>query len=408
MVFLSLGAVLLLGWLIGFLLEKARLPGFVGMIVVGFLMGPTLLNWISPEILSISSILRQIALVVVLTRSGLNLDIRALRKAGRSAILMCFVPATFEIAGVCLASHWLLGLDWFEGLLLGSVLGAVSPAVVSPRMIRLIEDGYTGKSIPQIILGGASADDTYTIVLFYAFLGILRGGTFDAVSIALIPATIASGIAMGLAVGIALVFLYRKTRFPLPVNVLIFFALSMLMLGIEELLKPYFDVSSLLAVVVMGMCVLFKLPKKAEELSNGYNGIWKFFEILLFVLVGAAVDFSYIASSGGYGLLVLVVGLLFRSIGVLVCLIGTKMSPKESLFCVFAYLPKATVQASIGGIALSYGLPCGNLVLAIAVLAIVITAPVGGFLIDLTGRRWIKRVAVEKRPSLIGENVDRQ
>lgn len=235
------------------------------MIVVGFLVGPTLLNWISTEILSISSILRQIALVVVLTRSGLNLDIRALRKAGRAAIMMCFVPATFEIAGACLASHWLLGLDWFEGLLLGSVLGAVSPAVVSPRMIRLIEDGYTGKSIPQIILGGASADDTYTIVLFYAFLGILRGGSFDAVSVALIPATIVSVIAMGLLAGIGLVFLYRKTRFPLPVNVLIFFALSMLMLGIEELLKPYLDVSSLLAVVVMGMCVLFKLPKRGRN-----------------------------------------------------------------------------------------------------------------------------------------------
>lgn len=391
MVYLSIGLILVAGFLIGFLLEKIHIPGFIGMIVLGVLLGPTVLNILAPELLSISSILRQIALVVVLTRSGLNLNFRELRKVGRSAILMCFVPATFEIVAVGIAAHFLLDLSWFEGFLLGCVLGAVSPAVVSPRMIRLIQDGYTKKSIPQIVLAGSSADDTYTIILFYAFLGIVQDGKFDAVSVALIPATILSGIVLGLAVGIALLFFYKKTDFPLAINVLVFFGISLLLLGMEELLKKYFDVSALLAIMVMGMVILFKLPKKAKELSKGYDGIWKFFEILLFVLVGAAVDFNYIIESGGFGILVLLIGLLSRAVGVFLCVVRTGMNWKEKLFCVFSYLPKATVQASIGGIALAMGLPCGGIVLAVAVLAIVITAPIGGILIDLTGRRWLEK-----------------
>lgn len=395
MTFLSLGLILILGFFLGLLLEKIHFPGFVGMIVLGFLLGPSLLGILSPELLSVSSTLRQIALVVVLTRSGLSLDFRTLKKAGRPAVLMCFVPATFEIVAVGIASHYLLGLGWFEGFLLGSVLGAVSPAVVSPRMISLIEDGYTGKSIPQIILAGSSADDTYTIVLFYAFLGIVKQGTFNALSIALIPATIVSGILLGIGVGLLLLLLYRHTNWPLAINVLIFFGTSVLLLGLEEVLKTYFDISSLLSVMTMGMLLLYKLPSKAKELSKGYNAIWKFFEIILFVLVGAAVDFTYVMESGGYGILVLLIGLLFRSLGVYLCILGTKMNYKEKLFCIFAYLPKATVQASIGGIALSMGLSCGGIVLAIAVLAIIITAPIGGFLIDLTGRRWLTKESEE-------------
>lgn len=391
MFFLSLGVILISGWLIGYLLEKLHIPGFIGMIVIGVLLGPTVLNFISEDLLNISSILRQIALVVVLTRSGLNLDFKELKRVGRSAILMCFIPATFEIFAVGIASHYLLNLDWFEGFLLGCVLGAVSPAVVSPRMIKLIDEGYTKKSIPQIILAGSSADDTYTIILFYAFLGIVEQGSFDGLSVGLIPLTILSGILIGILIGVLLVFLYKKTNFPIAINVLIFFGISLLLLGGEELLKQYFDVSSLLAVMVMGMIVLFKIPNKAKELSKGYNNIWKFFEIILFVLVGATVDFTYIVESGGYGILVLIIGLLFRSFGVYLCLLKTGLTFKEKLFCIFSYLPKATVQASIGGIALAAGLPCGGVILAIAVLAIVITAPIGGFLIDFTGPRWLSR-----------------
>lgn len=241
-------------------------------------------------------------------------------------------------------------------------------------------------------MAGSSADDTYTIILFYAFLGIVQNGEFNAVSVGLIPATIISGIALGIMIGIALIFFYKKTNFPLAIDVLVFFGISLLLLGMEELLKQYFDISSLLAIMVMGMVVLFKLPKKAKELSRGYDGIWKFFEIILFVLVGAAVDFKYIIESGGFGILVLVIGLIFRSVGVYLCILGTGMNWEEKLFCVFAYLPKATVQASIGGIALSMGLPCGGIILAVAVLAIVITAPIGGFLIDITGKKWLEKV----------------
>ncbi len=397
MVYLSLGLILITGWLIGFLLEKLRLPGFVGMMVIGVLLGPTVLNWISPEILEISSILRQIALVIVLTRSGLNLDLRELKKVGRSAILMCFVPATFEIVAVGISAHYLLDLSWFEGFLLGCVLGAVSPAVVSTRMIKLIDAGYTRKSIPQIVLAGASADDIYTIILFYSFLGIVENGKFDALSVGLMPITILCGIALGIVMGFLLVIFYKETNFSLPINVLIFFGLSLLLLGMEELLQQYFDISSLLAVMVMGMIVLFKLPEKAKELSNGFNGIWKFFEIILFVLVGAAVNFDTVLESGGFGILVLLIGLFFRSIGVCLCMIKTGMTFKEKLFCVFAFIPKATVQASIGGIALSMGLECGGIVLAVAVLSIFITAPIGGFLIDFTGKRWLGRMEIPDR-----------
>ena len=383
--------ILLGGFLIGLLLDKIHIPGFVGMILLGILLGPTVLNIIDSEILTISPLLRQLALVIVLTRSGLNLNLQELKKVGRPAILMCFIPATFEIIAVGIASHYLLGLTWFEGFLLGSVLGAVSPAVVSPRMIKLIDQGYTHNFIPQIILGGASADDTYTIIIFYAFLGIVEKGTFNGLSVALIPLTIISGIALGIIFGLALAILYKKTSLPLVINILIFFSISLLLLGIEELLKTYFDISALIAIMVMGMIVLLKLPTKAQELSKGYNNLWKFFEILLFVLVGAAVDFRYIIKSGGFGILVLIIGLFFRSIGVYLCLLGTKLSFKERIFCIFAYLPKATVQASIGGIALSLGLPCGATVLAIAVLAIVITAPIGGFLIDTFGKRFLTK-----------------
>lgn len=391
MFYISLGLILLGGFIIGFILEKIHIPSFIGMIILGLLLGPTILNIIDPTILSISSQLRQLALVIILTRSGLNLDLRGLKKVGRSAILMCFLPATFEIVAVGISSHYLLNLSYIEGFLLGSVLAAVSPAVVSPRMIKLLEKGYNHNNIPEIILAGSSADDTYTIILFYAFLGILSNNNFNGLGVGLIPLTILSGILVGIIFGLILVYFYKRTNFSLVINILIFFTTSLILVGGEELLKKYFDISALLAVMIMGIIILYKLPNKAKELSKGYNNIWKFFEIILFVLVGAAVDFKYILDSGLIGLLVLLIGLIFRSIGVYLCLIKTKLNLKERMFCIFAYLPKATVQASIGGIALSNGLNCGNLILAIAVLAIVITAPLGGILIDFLGTKWLKK-----------------
>lgn len=391
MFYISLGLILLGGFIIGFILEKIHIPSFIGMIILGLLLGPTILNIIDPTILSVSSQLGQLALVIILTRSGLNLDLRGLKKVGRSAILMCFLPATFEIVAVGISSHYLLNLSYIEGFLLGSVLAAVSPAVVSPRMIKLLEKGYNHNNIPEIILAGSSADDTYTIILFYSFLGILSNNNFNALGVGLIPLTILSGILVGIIFGLILVYFYKRTNFSLVINILIFFTTSLILVGGEELLKKYFDISALLAVMIMGIIILYKLPNKAKELSKGYNNIWKFFEIILFVLVGAAVDFKYILDSGLIGLLVLLIGLIFRSIGVYLCLIKTKLNLKERMFCIFAYLPKATVQASIGGIALSNGLNCGNLILAIAVLAIVITAPLGGILIDFLGTKWLKK-----------------
>lgn len=391
MFFISLGLILLGGFLIGYVLDKIHIPGFIGMIGLGILLGPTLLNLIDPKLINISSELRQLALVIILTRSGLNLDLRNLKKVGRSAILMCFLPATFEMIAVGITSHYLLNLNYFEGFLLGSVLAAVSPAVVSPRMIKLIEKGYNHNNIPEIILAGSSADDTYTIIMFYAFLGILNNNSFNSLQISLIPLTIMTGILAGILMGIVLIYFYKRTNFNLTINILIFFTISLILLGFEELIKQYFDISALLAIMVMGIIVLCKMPTKAKELAKGYNNIWKFFEIILFVLVGAALDFRYIIDSGLLCLLVLFIGLIFRSIGVYLCLIKTKLKLKERLFCIIAYLPKATVQASIGGIALANGLSCGNLVLAIAVLAIVVSAPIGGILIDVLGARWLKQ-----------------
>ena len=396
MFILSFGLILIVGFIAGFLLNKIRIPGLIGMIIVGLVFGPYCLNLIDSSILNISSELRQIALVIILTRSGLNLDLKSLKKVGRPAILMCFVPATFEIVGTMLASHFLLNLSWIEGLLLGSVLGAVSPAVVSPRMIKLIEEGY-GKehAVPELILAGSSVDDIYTIVVFYSFLGLVQTNTFNFTSIALVPVSIMLGIIFGIIVGIILLFIFKKTNLPLAVNILILIGTSFLMIGAENLLKPYISISSLLGIMVIGMILTFKLKDKAKELSKGYNSMWVFFEVILFVLVGASVDFSYALNNIWGSLLVLLIGLSFRTIGVIVCLLFTKLTRKERIFCIFAYLPKATVQASIGGIALSLEITCGAIVLTVSVLAIIVTAPIGAFLIDMLGKKLLAKENIE-------------
>lgn len=390
MFLLSFGLILFVGFFSGYLLNKIHIPGLVGMIIVGLIFGPYCLNVIDSSILNISSELRQIALVIILTRSGLNLDLYRLKKVGSSAIMMCFIPATFEIIGTMLASHFLLGLSWVEGLLMGSVLGAVSPAVVSPRMIKLIEDGIGSKnSIPELILAGSSVDDIYTIVLFYSFLGLAQNTAFEMKSMMAIPLSIVLGILLGIIVGLGLLLLIKRTNFQLPVNVLIILSISFLMVGLEYLLKPVLSISSLLGIVVIGVILSFKAKQKAKQISQGYNSLWMFFEVLLFVLVGASVDFSYALNNMGMALIVLVIALSFRGIGVLISVSWTKFSFKEKMFCFFSYLPKATVQASIGGIALSMGLESGSIILTIAVLAIIFTAPTGAFLIDYFGKKWL-------------------
>ena len=389
---LSLGLILILGFIIGWLLSKIKIPGLVGMIIVGLLIGPYCLGLIDEKILSISTELRQVALVIILTRSGLNLDIDSLRKIGRPAILMSFIPATLEIIGTTLISQLLLEITIFESILLGTVLAAVSPAVVSPRMIKLIEERFgENHQVPKLILAGSSVDDIYVIVLFYTFLGLVGNNTFDFVSITMIPVTIILGVLLGIIVGLILSYILKKTNFKTAINILIIISPSFLMIGLENMLKDYISISSLLGIMVTGIVLLFRNKEKAKELSDGYNNLWIFFEIILFVLVGATVDFSYAINNGLIAILILMIGLLFRTLGVLLCLIKTKLTFKERLFTILAYIPKATVQASIGGIALSLGLSCGSIILTVSVISILITAPIGAILIDNLSSKLLDR-----------------
>jgi NhaP-type Na+/H+ or K+/H+ antiporter len=388
----SIGLILILGFIIGWLLSKIKIPGLVGMIIVGLLIGPYCLGLIDEKILSISTELRQVALVIILTRSGLNLDIDSLKKIGRPAILMSFIPATLEIIGTTLISQLLLEITIFESILLGTVLAAVSPAVVSPRMIKLIEERFGEKhQVPKLILAGSSVDDIYVIVLFYTFLGLVGNNAFDFVSITMIPVTIILGVLLGIIVGLILSYILKKTNFKTAINILIIISSSFLMIGLENMLKDYISISSLLGIMVIGIILLFRNKEQAKQLSDGYNNLWIFFEIILFVLVGATVDFSYAINNGLMAILILIIGLLFRTLGVLLCLIKTKLTFKERLFTILAYIPKATVQASIGGIALTLGLSCGSIILTVSVISILITAPIGAILIDNLSSKLLDR-----------------
>ncbi|MCQ2742568.1 MAG: cation:proton antiporter [Bacilli bacterium] len=394
-IFLSLGLILIVGFAGGFLLDKIHMPKLIWYLVLGILFGPSLLNIISPDLLAISSYLRQIALVIILTRSGLSLDLQKLKEVGRPAILMCFVPACFEIAGIAIFAPLFFGISLPEALLLGSVLAAVSPAVVVPRMIKLQEEGLGDiHHVPELIMAGSSVDDIFVIVLFYSFKGIVANNSFDAWGIAQIPVSIISGIALGVAIGFLLVLFFRKIKLNNVLRVIVFFGASLSMLGLETLIKPYFSISSLLGVIVLGILVAKYCKEPAAEMKKSYNGMWNFFEILLFALVGCAVNAKYAFSSEGAIILGLVtIGLAFRSLGVTVSVCFTKFSWKERMFIVFSYLPKATVQASIGAIALSEGLACGELVLTAAVVAILFTAPIGAILMDTLKRPLLKEAS---------------
>ena len=382
--FLSLFIIFGGGILGGFLFEKMRLPKLVWYIVLGILIGPSVLNVVDETLLSISSYLRQIALVIILTRSGLSLDIKNLKKIGRPAILMCFLPACFEIAGICIFAPLFLGISYLEALLLGSVLAAVSPAIVAPRMIQLLEDGY-GKEhhVPEVVLAGASCDDIFVIVLFYSFKNLLASSNFDVWGISQIPISIVSAILLGIAAGFLMLSTMRYLKLTKTIQIIFMLGFSFGMIALENIPKPYFSLSSLLAIIVMALLVSAFKKEEAKEIQKSYNGLWQCFEMLLFSLVGIATDVHYAFSKEGAVLLGLIlIALIFRSAGVLICLIATKFTWKEKLFIIISYLPKATVQASIGGIALSEGLACGTLVLTAAVVSILVTAPLGAILMD--------------------------
>ena len=380
---LSIALILLTGLLLGGLFSKIKLPSLLGMIIVGIVLGPHALNLIDESILNISADLRQIALVIILTRAGLSLDISDLKRVGRPAILMCFVPACVEIIGTVLLAPLLLGISTLEAAVMGSVLAAVSPAVIVPRMIRLMEEGYgVDKGIPQLILAGASVDDVFVIVIFTAFTSLASTGELSPVSILQIPVSIVLGIIVGVIVGMVLVKFFRMFHMRDSVKLLIILSFSFLLIELQNQLEGIVPFSGLLAIMSLGIVIKRKYDILAKRLSGKYNKLWVAAEIFLFVLVGATVDLKYAVVAGVSAVLLVAGALVFRMIGVALCLIKTDLSRKERLFCMVAYVPKATVQAAIGAIPLTMGLSCGQIVLTIAVLSILITAPFGAICID--------------------------
>ncbi|HIY13495.1 MAG TPA: cation:proton antiporter [Candidatus Agathobaculum merdipullorum] len=386
----SLALIFLVGMSLGWIVTRLRLPSLLGMLLTGILLGPYVLDLLDPSILGISADLRQLALIIILTRAGLSLNLEDLKKVGRPAVLLCFVPACFEIVGMVILAPRLLGISLLDAAIMGAVVAAVSPAVIVPKMLRLMEMGFgTRRSIPQMILAGASVDDVFVIVMFTAFTGLAQGGTFSPATFVQIPVSIVTGIAVGLAVGVAFGAVYRRIHVRDSVKVVVLLSLSFLFVALENAVKGIVPFSGLLAVMSCGIAINRRRPELAARLSGKYNRLWVAAEVLLFVLVGATVDIGYAAAAGAAAVLVVLGALVFRMAGVFVCLLRTPLSAKERLFCMIAYTPKATVQAAIGSVPLSMGLGCGQIVLTVAVLAILITAPLGAFSIDLTYRRLL-------------------
>ena len=389
---LSISLILILGMCMGWLCQKIKLPGLLGMLLTGIILGPYGLNLLDDSILGISVELRKIALIIILTRAGLGLDLSGLKKLGRPAVLMCFVPASFEMAGVILLAPKLMGLSVLEAAVMGAVLAAVSPAVVVPRMVRLMDEGYGVKEgIPQLILAGASVDDVYVIVMFSTFVGMMQGEGASVLKFVNIPVSIFLGIAIGLFFGVVLAYFFKKVHIRDTSKVLIILSISFLLVVIEDALTTAITFSALIAIMFIGVGLLKKREVVAKRLSAKYGKLWVAAEVFLFVLVGATVNIGYLGKVGVKALLVIVGALIVRMAGVFVCLLGTGLKRKERLFAMLAYTPKATVQAAIGGIPLAVGLSCGDTVLTVAVLAIVLTAPLGAFVIDLSYKKLLTR-----------------
>ena len=394
----SLSFIFLVGLAMAAICQRIRLPRIIGMLLTGIVLGPYVLDLLDPSILSISSELRQMALIIILVKAGLSLNLADLKKVGRPAVMLSCVPASFELLGYVLFAPMILGINRIEAAVMGTVLAAVSPAVVVPRMVKLMETGYgTKKSIPQMILAGASCDDIFVIVLFSTFSGMAQGGSARLMDFANIPVSIVSGILLGAAAGwlLSLFFetAYAKKHYVRnSMKVIIVLGVSFLLMSVETWVKPYLSVSGLLAVVGMA-CVLKLRSIKAvsARLSEKFGKLWLAAEVLLFVLVGAAVDIRYTMGAGLAAVFMIFTALLFRTVGVLLCLVGTELNWKERLFCVIAYLPKATVQAAIGSVPMAMGLPCGQIVLSVAVMAILITAPLGALGMDSTFEKLLEK-----------------
>lgn len=394
----SLSLIFLVGLAMGAICQRLKLPRIIGMLATGIVLGPYVLDLLDPSILSISSELRKMALIIILIKAGLSLDLSDLKKAGRPAVMMSFVPASCEITGYIVCAPLLLGVSRVDAAVMGAVLSAVSPAVVVPRMVSLIERKYgTNKAIPQMILAGASCDDIFVIVLFTTFLSMAQGGSADIMDFVNIPVSIVLGVILGAVTG-WLLYMFFETSYAHKhcvrnsMKVIIVLGFSFLLVAIEGWLEGKVSVSGLLAVVSMACVLKLKSPVfVSKRLSEKFGKLWLAAEVILFVLVGAAVDIRYTMSAGIAAVFMIIIALAFRMLGVLICLIKTPLNAKERLFCVIAYLPKATVQAAIGSVPLAAGLSCGNIILSVAVLAIIITAPLGALGIDGTYRRLLSK-----------------
>ena len=398
----SLALILLVGLSLSEICKKIKLPGIIGMLITGIVLGPFVLDLLDPSILSISSELRKMALVIILIKAGLSLNLEDLKKVGRPAVLLSFLPALFEILAFVLFAPPMLGVNRTEGALIGAVLGAVSPAVVVPRMVDLIEKNYgTQKSIPQMILAGASLDDVFVIVLFTSFTAMAQGEKASLLDFVNIPVSIVTGTLLGVAFGFLLAWFFEtsyahKNLVRNSVKVIIVLAVAFLLLTAEEILEKYVAVSGLLAIISMAIVLAMRsVPEVTKRLKEKFGKLWLAAEVILFVLVGSAVDIRYTLEAGLGAVLMIFLGLIFRSVGVWLCMPGTNLNRKERLYCVIAYLPKATVQAAIGSVPLSLGLPCGKMVLSVAVLSILITAPLGAIAMDASYQRLLEK---QKQP----------
>lgn len=389
---LSVALILLCGMGMSWICKKLKLPGLLGMLLTGIVLGPYVLNLLDENLLNISSELRKMALIIILLRAGLGLDISGLKKIGRPAVMMCFVPATFELLGMLVLAPRLLGLSVLEAAILGSVLAAVSPAVVVPRMVRLMEEGYgTEKGIPQLILAGASVDDVYVIVLFTTFSGIMQGKSVSVMSFLNIPISIILGMIIGLLAGWLLARYFEKVHIRDTVKVLILLSISFLLVVAEDHMTTAITFSALIAVMFLGVGLQKYREVTAKRIAVKCGKMWVAAEVFLFVLVGATVNIGYLSHVGLKAVVLICGALIFRMAGVFVCLLGTDMNGKEKLFTMMAYTPKATVQAAIGGIPLALGFACGDVVLTVAVLAIVLTAPLGAFAIDSSYKKFLTK-----------------
>ena len=388
----SFALIFLSGIILGSIFNRLKLPQLIGMLLTGIILGPYLLNLLDPKILSISADLRQIALIIILTRAGLNLDINDLKKVGRPAVLMCFLPATFEILSMIILAPKFLSLGLLDSAILGTVIAAVSPAVIVPKMLKLMEEGYgADRSIPQMIMAGASVDDVFVIVLFTSFIGLASNGTFSMLNLIKIPTSIFFGISVGFLCAILLIYLFKKIHIRDSLKVIIILNISFLLVTFEHSLTDIIGFSGLLAIMSIGTGIQAKNTMLSKRMSIKYSKLWIAAEVMLFVLVGATVNIKYALRASIPAILLIITVLIFRMIGVFLCLVGTSLSYRERLFCMIAYCPKATVQAAIGSIPLSMGLPSGNIILTVAVLSILITAPLGAFAIDISYKKLLKK-----------------